>query len=208
MMQSAAGRGAEGYAPESRIHIYHPDSRAMHAIPLHVLTDRLERALDVAVKARWLPTLVAMADGLFMSPECIQGEVTRLTSGVGGDAKRARRQVPDVLEQLCEHSIIEKQSVESLYRLGRLEELNHPRVWEINGWWEKLYGVIPARSEFDDEPDLDLWEDGLQPALEIGKTSLPIGMEPERDEIRLLMEKKLLSQYEFLYRLRLSWHRS
>lgn len=195
-----------GLHPSYRINVYHPDTRALLTVPLQALTDRIERALKVQVEAGWMPTLVALADGLFMEREAISRAVSAVATLTGGDSSRAVRQMPEVLGVLVEHHIVERLTVEELYHAGRIDELNHPRVWELNSWWEKLYGVIPARSEWDEEEDLDIWEDGPV-GLPVGKVALPMGLEPERDEVRVLMEKRLLSQYESLFRLRLSWHR-
>lgn len=197
-----------GLSPSYRIHVYHPDTRSLLSLPLQVLLDRIHRALKVEVDPRWLPTLVAMADGLFMQPESIARQVSNVAPLAGLEPSRARKQVPAILETLEERQIVEKSTVETLYYEKRLRELNHPRVWELNSWWEKLYGAIPTRShlDVDDDEELDIWEDGPV-GLSVGKTTLPLGVEPERDDIRILLEKKHLSQYEPLYRLRLSWHR-
>jgi len=176
------------------------------SVPLQALTERIERALKVQVDPRWIPTLIAMADGLFMHPDAVARGAALVASVVAADSDRVARQVGDVLELLTRQNILERLSVEDLYRADRLGELSHPRVWELNGWWENLYGIIPARSEWDEEEDLDIWDDGPI-GLPVGKTSLPMGVSPERDDIRVLLERKILSQYEFLFRLRLSWHR-
>lgn len=204
---SSADAGT-GFTPTYRIQVYHPDTRSILTLPLQVLLERIERALKVEVDPRWLPTLVAMADGLFMQPTSVGHHVASIARVVQLDAGRAVRQVPKVIEALTDHRIVERATIEELYHNNRLSELNHPRVWELNSWWEQLYGAIPTRShlDWDDEEDLDIWEEG-NAGLLVGKTSLPAGLEPERDEIRTLLEKKVLSQYEDLFRLRLSWHR-
>jgi len=205
---SSTSIAGSGVPLSHKIHIYHPDTRSLLSLPLQVLLERIEKALKVDVDPRWLPTLIAMADGLFMQPEAIARHVSSTAAALGGDSARAVRGLPRVLETLVENRIAELATIEELYHNKRLHELNHPRVWELNDWWEKLYGAIPTRShlDVDDEEELDIWEEG--PAgLRVGKTALPLGLEPERDEVRILLERKLLSQYEELYRLRLSWHR-
>jgi hypothetical protein len=206
MNSTASTPTGSGLPPSYRINVYHPDTRALLTVPLQALTDRIERALKVQVDPRWLPTLVAMADGLFMQEEAVARAIACVAAIATVDPSRAVRQMPEVLEILTDHRIIERLTVEELYHAGRIDELSHPRVWELNGWWDKLYGVIPARSEWDDEEDLDIWEDGPV-GVQVGKMSLPMGLEPEREEVRQLLEKRLLSQYEPLFRLRLSWHR-
>lgn len=206
-MNSTSGASSwTPFTPSYPVHVYHPDTRAPLDFPLQVLTERIERALQVEVKLGWVPTLLALADGLFMQQEPICVGVSRVATLASLDPGSTVEQVPDVMEELLEHRICEQRTVEELYHLGRLDELSHPRVWELNGWWNKLYGVIATRSELDDEEDLDLWDEGPI-GLKVGRISLPLGVSPERDEIRKLLENKLLSQYEPLYRLRLSWHK-
>jgi hypothetical protein len=176
------------------------------SVPVQALTDRIERALKVSVDGRWLPTLVAMADGLFMQAVSVERHVKIVAPILDQDPHRAVKLVPDVLDALVEKNILEQHSIEDLYRASRLDELSHPRVWELNAWWEAYYGIIPAKSEWDDEDDLDIWEEGPL-GLAVGKTTLPIGVLVEREEVRNLLEKKVLTQYEPLFRLRLSWHR-
>ena len=200
------GAASAPLSPSYRLEIYHPDSRELLDVPLRVLTERIERALDVRVQPRWWPALVAMADGLFMHPDAIRRAVVKVALMARLDSDQAADEVPEVIDELTAQRILERHSIEELYRADRMDELNHPRVWELNGWWESLYGVIPTRPAWEDEDELDLWDDGPE-GIDIGKTSLPIGMEPERDEVRALLEAQVLTQYEPLYRLRLSWHR-
>lgn len=208
MHPSQASSSVRGIGPTYKIAVYHPDTRSVLSLPLQVLLDRIRNALKVDAEPRWLPTLVAMADGLFMQQESIVTHVGRV-AGMGNlDVRSCARQVPEILASLLDSKIAEKFSVEELYRKDRLAELNHPRVWELNSWWEKLYGAIPTRShlDWDEDEDLDIWEEGPM-GLCVGKMALPLGIEPERDDVRQLLEKKTLSQHEPLYRLRLSWHR-
>ncbi len=201
------GPTAGPLTPSYRVQVFHPDSREPLEFPLKVMIDRIEKALSVEVREEWYPALVAMADGLFLQEEPILVRMSRVATLASLDPGEVVARAPEVMETLVDKRICEVRSVEELYRLGRLEELGHPRVWELNGWWHKLYGVIKTRAEWDDEEDLDLWDDS-PPKLQVGKMALPLGVSPERDEIRKLLEKKLLSQHEPLYRLRLSWYRS
>lgn len=205
---SSTSIAGSGVPLSHKIHIYHPDTRSLLSLPLQVLVDRINRALKVDVDPKWMPTLVAMADGLFMEPEAIARHVSVTAHAFGLEPSRTVRGVPRVLEALLETRIAEKSSIEDIYHNKRWEELNHPRVWELNNWWERMYGAIPTRShlDYEDDEDLDIWEDGPV-GLCVGKTSLPMGLEPERDDVRILLERKLLSQYDELYRIRLSWHR-
>ncbi len=192
--------------PDYKVYVFHPDSREPLDFPLRVLIERIERALKVQVLPQWYPTLVAMADGLFLQEEAILVRISRVATLCDLDPREEVERMPAVMERLVENKICEVRSVADLYHLERLDELSHPRVWELNGWWHKLYGVVKTRTDWDAGEDLELWEDA-PPQLKVGRMSLPVGVSPERDEVRTLLEKKLLSQYEPLYRLRLSWYR-
>ncbi len=192
--------------PSYKVYVFHPDSREPLAFPLKVMIDRIRKALDVEVRSEWFPTLVAMADGLFLQEEPILVRVSRVATMCSLDPGDEVARVPEVMDTLVESKVCEARSVEELYRLERLDELGHPRVWELNSWWHKLYGDVKTRADWDDAEDIELWDETL-PELKVGKMALPLGVSPERDEIRKLLEKKLLSQYEPLYRLRLSWYR-
>lgn len=188
-----------------RICVRHPETREPSELPLGEFLFRIEQGLGCAVEQAWIPLLAAMADGLFMQRE---GILWRARAGRGlVDPSRLPdrgRLADSALDDAVAAGVVEAATVEDIYRAGRWEGLERPRTWELNGWWEALFGVIPmppAREDDDDDEEVD-----PLPAIPVGKRAHPFGLQSEDNQVRQLLERGLLSQGERLFRLRVSIH--
>lgn len=189
-----------------KVRIRDPLTRAAQVMALGEFLLRVEVCLGFTVKVEWVPVLVAMADGLFLQRGVV---LDRATTGRGFVESPGAEYLPNnvlkLLGELQETGAVEVATVEEIYRSGRLAQLQLPRTWELNGWWENLYGMVPMPPAFEEEGDDDeVWEEGVDLKLEIKPH--PVGLQSEDNQVRILMEKGLLSQYEPLFRLKMSVH--
>ena len=189
-----------------KVRVRDPITRVPEVVPLGEFLLRVEVGLGVSLRVEWLPVLVALADGLFLQREVI---LKRSQTGRGFVETPAAEYLPTDaalwVDELVESGVVEVATVEEVYRSGRLAQLQFPRTWELNGWWENLYGLVPMPPAFDDDPEDDEEvEEGTDLQLEIKPH--PLGLQSEDNQVRILLEKGLLSQHEPLYRLKMSLH--
>ena len=138
-----------------------------------------------------------MADGLFMTETSVRA---RAYAGRGWLGERLpMKEGEGGLEALVAAQLVEVSPVEEIYHRGIWHELEQPRTWELNGWWEALFGAIPMPPA-EEAPE----EKTPDSTLDVGVQAHPVGLQSADNQVRLLLERGLLTQKEPLYRLRVS----
>lgn len=183
-----------------RVLARHPDTREALPLPLAEFLFRVEKSLDVQLQPEWVPLLVAMADALFITAE---GVLWRARAGRGLDPPLpVPAQVePESLVSAVDAGVVEALKVEEIYRAGLWDSLERPRTWELNGWWERLYGAVPMPPAPEDEDPSEEAEH-----LRLGVQTHPFGLQSPDNQVRALLEEGILRQDETMYRLRVSVH--